>query len=304
MDSENIIVVENLHKSFGDVHAVDGISFSVKRGQMFAFLGPNGAGKSTTISMICTLVKADSGSITIDGIDVMDPKVKSMFGIVFQESLLDKDLTVKENLVFAARLYSIPEKEIPDLIESIVDSMQLSDIANRRYGTLSGGQRRRADVSRALVNRPKLLILDEPSTGLDPQSRKLIWELIGKLCKEKGMTLFFTTHYMEEAANADNIVIISHGKISAEGAPDQLRERYSSDRIRMFPSSFDALSSKLSSDGMEFHADGQTIVVDIPDTLSSIDIVGKYRNDITGFEVLMGTMEDAFINIISEEGLL
>ncbi|MDD3232643.1 MAG: ABC transporter ATP-binding protein [Candidatus Methanomethylophilus sp.] len=297
MPAEKMIVVSNLHKSYGEVKAVDGISFSVEKGQRFAFLGPNGAGKSTTISMMCTLLKSDSGTITIDGHDINDRNVKDSIGVVFQESLLDKDLTVRENIEFVAALYGADKKKAKETADSLSAEMELTDIIDRRYGKLSGGQRRRADIARALVHDPQVLFLDEPSTGLDPQSRKLIWKLTKRLC-DRGLTLFFSTHYMEEATNADFIVIINNGRIAAQGTPDMLRREYSKDRIRMFPRSMEEVLRRLTDDGLEHRREGDAVIVNVPSTLSSVPIIDRYRETLIGFEVVMGSMDDAFINIV------
>ncbi|MFA6642631.1 MAG: ABC transporter ATP-binding protein, partial [Methanomethylophilus sp.] len=271
--------------------------FSVEKGQRFAFLGPNGAGKSTTISMMCTLLKSDSGTITIDGHDINDRNVKDSIGVVFQESLLDKDLTVRENIEFVAALYGADKKKAKETADSLSAEMELTDIIDRRYGKLSGGQRRRADIARALVHDPQVLFLDEPSTGLDPQSRKLIWKLTKRLC-DRGLTLFFSTHYMEEATNADFIVIINNGRIAAQGTPDMLRREYSKDRIRMFPRSMEEVLRRLTDDGLEHRREGDAVIVNVPSTLSSVPIIDRYRETLIGFEVVMGSMDDAFINIV------
>jgi multidrug/hemolysin transport system ATP-binding protein len=297
MSAEKMIVVSDLYKSYGEVKAVDGISFSVEKGQRFAFLGPNGAGKSTTISMMCTLLKSDSGSITIDGHDINDNEVKGSIGVVFQESLLDKDLTVRENIELAAALYGADKGKAKEITNSLSAEMELTDIIDRRYGKLSGGQRRRVDIARALVHDPKVLFLDEPSTGLDPQSRKLIWKLTKRLC-DKGLTLFFSTHYMEEAANADFIVIINNGRIAAKGTPDMLRREYSNDKVRMFPRSMEDMLRRLADDGLECRREGDAVIVNVPSTLSSVPIIDRYSDMLIGFEVVMGSMDDAFISIV------
>lgn len=299
--TDNIIEVRDLCKSYGNIKAVKNASFSVEQGKKFAFLGPNGAGKSTTISILCTLSIPDSGNISIDGMDISDPNIRKKIGIVFQDSLLDNDLTVRENLIFAADLYGIPKNKIPLKLEWISGIMDLSDIIDRRYGILSGGQRRRTDIARALINDPKILFLDEPSTGLDPQNRRMIWNIINDLNKKENITIFMTTHYMEEAAGMDQVVVIDHGIIVAQGTPDQLREKYTSDRIRMIPKNIDSLIAKLSTGNISYSMDGNTVVVNIADTLSSLKIINDLRDELEGFEVFMGTMDDAFINIIKEE---
>ena len=211
----NIIEVKNLVKNYKDVHAVNDISFTVEEGSFFAFLGINGAGKSTTINILCTVLEKTSGNVKIGGYDLDKEKnkIKELIGIVFQGSVLDKQLTVKENLESRASYYGLNKKEIAKRIESLTQTFDLSEILKRKYGTLSGGQRRRVDIARALINRPKLLFLDEPTTGLDPKTRLQVWEIIHNLRKETGLTVFLTTHYMEETVDCDNVVIIDRAKL-------------------------------------------------------------------------------------------
>ena len=229
----NIIEVKNLVKNYKDVHAVNDISFTVEEGSFFAFLGINGAGKSTTINILCTVLEKTSGNVKIGGYDLDKEKnkIKELIGIVFQGSVLDKQLTVKENLESRASYYGLNKKEIAKRIESLTQTFDLSEILKRKYGTLSGGQRRRVDIARALINRPKLLFLDEPTTGLDPKTRLQVWEIIHNLRKETGLTVFLTTHYMEETVDCDNVVIIDSGKIVANDSPHNLKKDYSSNSL-------------------------------------------------------------------------
>lgn len=222
----NIIEVKNLVKNYKDVHAVNDISFTVEEGSFFAFLGINGAGKSTTINILCTVLEKTAGNVKIGGYDLDKEKnkIKELIGIVFQGSVLDKQLTVKENLESRASYYGLNKKEIAKRIESLTQTFDLSEILKRKYGTLSGGQRRRVDIARALINRPKLLFLDEPTTGLDPKTRLQVWEIIHNLRKETGLTVFLTTHYMEETVDCDNVVIIDSGKIVANDSPHNLKK--------------------------------------------------------------------------------
>lgn len=298
-----IIEVKGLKKSFGNVNAVKGLDFHVESGNLFAFLGPNGAGKSTTIDMISTLLKPDSGSITIDGFIVGkdDNKIRSSIGIVFQDSLLDPTLTVKENLFIRGKFYGLNKTQLKSSIESASETSGITDFLDRPYGKLSGGQRRRADIARALINTPKILFLDEPTTGLDPQTRKNVWDTIQKLQKEKGMTIFLTTHYMEEAANADYITVIDNGLISACGTPLELKSRYSSDILKIKPINKESLISKLAIKNINFNDKGETLVIPLKNTLDSIPIINSIKNDIKSFEVVHGTMDDVFINITGKE---
>ena len=233
---KNIIEIRNLKKNYGDLKAVDDISFDVEKGSLFAFLGLNGAGKSTTINMICQILKKDGGKIIVDGLD-MDEKsndVKSRIGVVFQNSTLDAVLSVKENLTVRAGFYGLKGKEWKARLEELTKLLDLKEILNKQVGRLSGGQRRRVDIARGLIHLPKILILDEPTTGLDPQTRKKIWGLIDELRIERKMTVFLTTHYMEEADKADRVVVIDHGKIVANDTPHNLKSKYTSDYIKIY----------------------------------------------------------------------
>ena len=233
---ENVIEIEGLCKSFGDIKAVHDLSFKVKKGELFAFLGVNGAGKSTTINIICGQLKKDSGHVSIcgTGLDSDPDRVRRSLGVVFQSSVLDKDLTVKENLESRAALYGIYGREFKERFNYLSELLRFADLKNRTVGKLSGGQRRRIDIARALLHDPSVLILDEPTTGLDPQTRRLLWQVIDTLRRENGMTVFLTTHYMEEAADADYVVILDHGMIAAEGTPLELKNKYTGDFITLY----------------------------------------------------------------------
>ena len=233
---KNIIEIEPLRKSFGDVKAVDDLSFQVKEGELFAFLGVNGAGKSTTINIICGELKKDAGSVIIDGFDLdkESSQIKKELGVVFQSSVLDKDLSVRDNLESRAALYGIVGSEFKERLKELASQLEFEDLLKRTLGKLSGGQRRRVDIARALLHRPKILILDEPTTGLDPQTRRLLWNVISDLRKNEKMTVFLTTHYMEEAAEADYVIILDSGKICASGTPLELKNQYTGDFITLY----------------------------------------------------------------------
>jgi len=300
---EKIIEITNLKKSYGKVEAVKNIDFYVETGKLFAFLGPNGAGKSTTIDIISTLLKPDSGIVKI-GENILgkdDFKIKSMIGIVFQDSLLDPLLTVKENLYIRGKFYNLSKTELNDAIERASDSTGVTDFLNRRYGKLSGGQRRRADIARALINTPKILFLDEPTTGLDPQTRKNVWETIQKLQKESGMTIFLTTHYMEEAANADYVVVIDNGTIAAQGTPEELKEKYSSDVLKIHSTNSEEIIKILNEQNVKYTVNNRVITIKLETTLEAIPIIDTCKDFIEGFEVQRGTMDDAFIGITGKE---
>jgi len=225
---ENIIKVSNLQKVYGSIKAVDGISFTVGKGQLFSLLGENGAGKSTTINILCTLLKHDSGTVTVAGATLGndDQEIKSKIGVVFQGSVLDSILTVKENLTVIARFYHKNKSDVKIAVHDCALAVGAMEYIDQPYGKLSGGQKRRVDIARALLHRPDILFLDEPTTGLDPHARKAVWETVKELMRSRGMTVLLTTHYMEEAVNADYIVMLDHGKIAAEGTPEQLKQIY------------------------------------------------------------------------------
>ncbi len=231
-----IVQVKDLHKTFDpDVKAVDGISFAVNRGEIFGFLGPNGAGKSTTIKILTTLLLKTSGHATIDGLDVdTEPaKIREIIGYAAQDVGVDDDLTGRENLRLQSKFYHIPRVEIESRVEMILKTVGLVEGADRRAGTYSGGMRRRLDLAMALISKPKLLFLDEPTTGLDPQNRIGVWNYIKSL-NEQGMTIFLTTQYMEEADRlCDRLCIIDHGKIVAEGTPADLKAEIGADVIQI-----------------------------------------------------------------------
>ena len=229
----NAITVKNLTKKYDDFTAVNSISFDVEEGELFAFLGENGAGKSTTINILCTILDKTAGDVKVFGNELSkdDDKIRNLIGIVFQNSVLDKKLTVGENLMTRGAYYGLNKKRIKERLEPYMDDFEIGEIWNRKYEKLSGGQRRRVDIVRALINDPKILFLDEPTTGLDPKSRKIVWDHIRKLKKEKQLTIFLTTHYMEETTDADEVKILEHGNIIASGTPAQLKSRYSRSKL-------------------------------------------------------------------------
>ena len=289
----HIIEVENLQKSFGQVRAVDGISFSVEKGSLFAFLGLNGAGKSTTISIMTSTLARDGGKVTIDGLDIDrdSAKIKSEIGIVFQDSVLDSVLSGRDNLKTRAGLYGIYGKDCDERIKSLSDLLDLHDFIKRPVGKLSGGQRRRLDVARALINDPKILILDEPTTGLDPRSRKTVWEVIDRYRREKGLTVFLTTHYMEEAAEADYVVILDSGKIAAEGTPNDLKNRYTGDFIRLYNGDKTALSKK----GIAFSEENGYLQIEAENTREAKELILQNPELFDDFEIIKGKMDDVFL---------
>lgn len=298
----NILTVSHLKKSYRTVQAVNDISFYVEEGAFFAFLGPNGAGKSTTIDMLCTLVQPDSGQIELNGFIVGkdDAKIRSSIGVVFQGSLLDKLLTVRENLIVRGSFYGLSRKQIKNAVEQAAEATGISEFIDRRYGELSGGQRRRADIARSLINTPKILFLDEPTTGLDPQTRKSVWETIHQIQKQSRMTVFLTTHYMEEAEHADYITVIDHGVLSAQGSPSDLRTQYSTDCLKMYTEDLPTLQSVLNHNHIVYECSANSVTIPLANTKQAIAILQICESYIMNFEVRNGTMDDAFIKITGE----
>lgn len=298
-----IVEVKSLVKSYKDVKAVKGIDFYVEEGKLFAFLGPNGAGKSTTIDMICTYLKPDSGEIIVDGCTVgkNDDEIRRKIGIVFQDSVLDPILTVRENITLRGSFYGLKGKKLAKAVEDACKIVNITEFMDRPYGKLSGGQRRRADIARALVNTPKILFLDEPTTGLDPQTRQNVWETIEKLQKENNMTVFLTTHYMEEAAEADYVIVIDNGTLAAKGTPAQLKEKYAKNTLRIVPHNSKKLTDYFNSNKIEFTNTADVFIVTITNTTDALKIVDSVRDNIESLEIVKGTMDDAFIGITGKE---
>lgn len=301
-NQEPALKIEHLCKSYGDIKAVDDISFEVAKGSLFAFLGINGAGKSTTINITCSILAKDSGKIYVDGYDLDEnsAQIKSEIGIVFQTSVLDKDLTVKQNLEIRTSFYSLSKAEKKQNIADIIKLLELEPILNKPVRNLSGGQMRRVDIARAMVHRPKLLILDEPTTGLDPKTRMIVWSLIDKIRAETGMTVFLTTHYLEEAELATDVVIMDKGKIIAHGTPIELKNAYSKDYIVNFcKQRNEEFESALTARGVSFSFDEERIAykIYIENTADAKKLIFEFDKYLTDIEILKGTMDDVFLNV-------
>lgn len=297
-----IIKISNLKKNYGNIKAVKGIDFEVDRGSFFAFLGPNGAGKSTTIEMMCTFLIPSSGEIIINGFAIGkdNDKIRENIGIVFQNNMLDDLLTIEENLHLRGGLYDINKGTLQELIKKAMEVTEITDLADRRYGELSGGQRRRADIARGLIHRPKILFLDEPTTGLDPQTRQNVWNSIKKMQEENDLTIFLTTHYMDEAAQADKIVIIDDGKIVEEGGPSELEEKYAKNKLVIIPKD-KIFQKRLEIDNISFETSGNTVTIYIESTLEAVALSKKYIDYMESYEVLKGSMDDVFLNVTGRE---
>ena len=292
---KKMIEITGLRKSFGTVQAVDDLSFSVTEGALFAFLGVNGAGKSTTINILCGTLQKDGGRVIIDGVDMdrgTDP-IKRELGVVFQNSVLDKALSVRDNLQSRAALYGILGKEFETRLQELSVLLDFTDLQDRRVGKLSGGQRRRIDIARALLHEPRLLILDEPTTGLDPQTRKLLWDVIGTLRREKGMTVFLTTHYMEEAADADQVVILERGKIVAEGTPLELKNRYTRDYVTLYGVSEEEVKPL----GVDYDVLSGAIRLSLASTTEATRLILGHADLFCDYEITKGKMDDVFLAV-------
>ena len=292
---KNIIQIDHLNKSFGKVKAVQDLSFRVKEGELFAFLGVNGAGKSTTINIMCGQLSKDSGSILIDehDLDKDIDFVKRELGVVFQSSVLDAALSVYDNLESRAALYGITKTAFQERLAELAKLLEFEDLLKRGVGKLSGGQRRRIDIARALFHKPKILILDEPTTGLDPQTRKSLWNVISNLRKNENMTVFLTTHYMEEAAEADYVVILDGGKISAEGTPLELKNTYTGDYITIYGVNEDAIKEL----GKEYEHIRDAYRLFVPNTKTATELIIKHPSLFYDYEITKGKMDDVFLAV-------
>lgn len=296
---KNIIEIKNLDKSFQDVHAVDDLSLVVKEGELFAFLGVNGAGKSTTISIMCGTLSKDGGEVIIDGMNV-DNDMKSItkeIGVVYQTSALDAKLSVKDNLTSRASLYGITGKAAKERIAALSEMLDFKELLPRTFEKLSGGQKRRVDVARALIHDPKILILDEPTTGLDPEARKLLWNVVTNLRKSRNMTVFLTTHYMEEAADADYVVILDKGKIAAEGTPLSLKNEFTGDFVTIY----NAEEEKVKTLGLPYEKIRDAFRVSVKDTAEARDLIIKNPALFTDFEITKGKMDDVFLSVTGKK---
>lgn len=298
-----ILEIEHLSKSYGDVRAVNDISFHIDEGEFFSFLGVNGAGKSTTINIITTVLPKDSGKVVVFGADIdRDPmKVRGKIGIVFQNSVLDGRLSVYDNLSSRAALYGFYGEDKKKRIAKIAETLELREFLKRPYSKLSGGQRRRTDIARALINTPELLILDEPTTGLDPQTRKTVWAAVDRIRRETGMSVLLTTHYMEESAAADRIIIIDEGRLVAEGSPVELKDRYSSDTVRLFVPRSDAVDNMLLASGCGYSYDNNFYKISVGGSREALEFLNAHPEFTADFEVVKGDMDDVFLNVTGKK---
>ena len=291
----DVIVIDNLSKSYKQLKAVDDLSFRIKRGELFAFLGINGAGKSTTINIICGQLKKDQGKVYIADMDIDKnlQLIKQKIGVVFQNYLLDPQLSVKDNLQVKASLYSMKKDEIKKRVEYLAELLDFKSYINRPIGKLSGGQKRRIDIARALLHQPEILILDEPTTGLDPQTRKMMWNVINKLRKEKDMTVLLTTHYMEEASEADYVVIIDSGKKVAEGTPLELKNKYVGDYMLIYNTDED----KIKRLNLPYEKIPLGYRIEVKDTKEATELIKNNSDLFIDYELIKGKMDDVFLRV-------
>lgn len=298
-----IIEVSGLQKAYGAVQAVKGLDFYVEPGKLFAFLGPNGAGKSTTIDILCTFLQPDAGQVRVAGhvLGQADDAIRACIGVVFQDGVLDALLTVRENLRARAAFYGLRGAALDQAVDAAAQATDVQALLDRPYGKLSGGQRRRADIARALVHTPKILFLDEPTTGLDPQTRQSVWQTIQRIQQASGMTVFLTTHYMEEAAQADYVIVIDDGRIAARGTPAALKERYADDLLKLTPIDAGALEQVLRGAHVAYEMRHGQVVVRLARTMDALPLLNQCQALIDGFEVVSGMMDDAFIGITGKE---
>ncbi len=292
-----ILRVENLSKRFGQLQAVDDLSFVVESGKLFAFLGQNGAGKSTTINMLIGTLSADNGNIVYGG-DKTFKQFKNKIGVVFQNNIFDELLTVEENIKLFGRLYTPNKQNIKERYEELATLFDFKSFEKKKFKNLSGGQKRRVEIARALFNTPEILFLDEPTTGLDPKTRIDVWKVVNKVRKETGMTVFLTTHYMEETGDADEVVIIHNGKKIAGGTPAELKEKYSCDKVKIVPKNPKRFEKLVG--GMEYERVADHFEFLFKDANAEIELLEKYKNEIKFFEVLRGSMDDVFLNAVGE----
>lgn len=299
----SIISVKNLKKIYKGKSVVDNISFNVEEGSLFSFLGPNGAGKSTTINIICTVLTPSAGEVLIDGLNVRtnSQDIRRKIGVVYQHNVLDDLLTVAENLRFRASLFGIVGENFESRLEEVANQLDFKNYLNQPFYTLSGGQKRRVEIARAIFHKPKILLLDEPTTGLDPESRKIVWGIIGKLKNSFGMTIFLTTHYLEEARNSDLITVINHGKIVASGSAITLQKNFSCDRLFLYPGNgkMNQLITSVENIPLPYKQSYDYLIVENP-SIANVREILKYDELIDSFEYFKGDLDDAFINILKQ----
>lgn len=294
----NAIEVSHLQKHYGRIHAVNDLSFHVEEGELFGFLGINGAGKSTTIQILCTLLEAEAGTVSICGVPLFNSHaIRKLIGVVTQYNCLDDCLTVRENLMIRGSLYGRKRAQIQARIEKFSALFDLRELLQRPYGQLSGGQKRKCEIIAALLHDPKVLFLDEPTTGLDPATRKMVWNCIAQLRSHLHMSVFLTTHYMEEAAQADHIAIIDHGKLLEYGTPQELKQKYGLDSLLLHPKDIGEMQDILQRSQLPYQVHADYILIALSNTLDALPLLKTWEEALLGFEVIQGTMDDVFLRV-------
>ncbi len=299
----SIIEVKNFTKSYGNFTAVNDITFDVQEGSVFAFLGPNGAGKSTTINTLCTIFEKTAGTLLIDGKDVTEQKseVRAAIGVVFQDSTLDAKMTIEENLKMHCVFYNIPKNEVEERIQFVLTLVDLLAERKKLVSALSGGMKRRVEIARGLIHYPKVLFLDEPTTGLDPQTRAHIWEYIIKLQKERNITIFLTTHYMEEAEICDKIAIIDGGVIVAHDTPYALKKQYTKDKAYITTKNGEVLEQLLLKHDLSYEKKEGYYKVIAENLEGLLQVLSDHKEEITNIEIKKGTFNDVFLEITGKK---
>jgi ABC-2 type transport system ATP-binding protein len=300
---DNRIEVRGLVKKYGEFAAVDGVSFDVKDNSIFAFLGPNGAGKSTTIGVLSTVQGRSAGEVRIGGRDVARDRdaVRRDLGVVFQESTLDGKLTVRENLRLHLSFYGIPRAEVPRRTEAALALVDMEEWGNAPAESLSGGMKRRVEIARALSHEPRVLFLDEPTTGLDPQTRANVWECVRRLQATRGTTVFLTTHSMEEAEIADHVVVIDKGKVVADDTPAHLKRLHTRTTLRARMDDPAGLEAFLRETGLEPRLRDGWLEAKVPGAALVVEAVRRFGGDLRDLEVSKGTLNDVFIALTGKE---
>jgi multidrug/hemolysin transport system ATP-binding protein len=299
-----ILQVNQLVKQYSNTatNAVDGIDFQVYSGELFCLLGVNGAGKSTTINMICTLLEKTSGSVRLNNLTLGkdDHEIRQSIGVVFQGNILDDVLSAGENIISRGAFYGLDKDSAKKRLDYLAKRLSMTEFLDSRYGRLSGGQRRKCDIARALIGKPEILFLDEPTTGLDPQSRIELWDTIEEIRRESQMTVFLTTHYMEETEHSDRVAIMDHGKILVMDTPQRLKTKYSTDILRLVVRSGcqDGLEKHLKEYNKDYQQVADTYIVKMKNGIEAIDFLPKVKPYLDSFEMEKGNMDNVFLNVV------
>lgn len=310
---KNVIKVSGLTKRYGDFVAVNHVSFEVEQGSLLGFLGVNGAGKTTVINMLATLLTPDEGKVQICDYELgkKDDMIRRNIGIVYQQNCLDDILTVEENLMCQGILHGATKKEAKEQCKHLCEVLKLRDILKKKYKMLSGGQKRRCEIAAALMHAPQILFLDEPTTGLDPATRKDVWNTVRYLQESQKMTVFLTTHYMEEAAQADQIIILDHGNIKTTGTPFELKEKYATDRLKLYYKEENEkkleervlnVMKQKELNGNIKKCESEYMELALHKTMDSVGILNEIKELIDGYEMIQGNLDDVFLNVVESDG--